>query len=212
MYTQWIRQFPTKKFEKDSYLFLQGDELDYCYYITKGICSKSTSYENGIEVIVKYHFPHDLLNIWGVLKNRTTCSSTVIAKTDVHAIMVPVAVIRKKMSEDFAFYRQIVEPLIEDNQYIYQQYQKKTKGGTAEMLCYSILALSRSSSNDQKHLPKVFSFMDLSQHLRIHRITVSHIFQALQKEQIIRKCKDGWQILNVEALEEYAQGNKTLNY
>lgn len=212
MYSQWMKQFPCRKFEKDSYLFMQGNELNYCYYLTKGICSKSVSNENGMEVIVKYHFPGCLLNIWGMLKNRTTCSCTVLAKTDVYAIMIPVDIIQKKLSEDFAFYRWIVEPLIEDNQYIYQQYQKKTKGGTAEMLCYSILALSRSGSSDQKHLPKVFSYVDLSQHLQIHRITVSHIFQALQKEQIIKKCPDGWRILDSEALEEYALGHKSLNY
>lgn len=212
MYREWLSQFPTKKFDKDIRLFIQGDELDCCYYLTKGICSQLINYENGVEIIAKYHFPGELLNIWGVLKNRTACSSTVAAKTDTRAIIIPISEIRKKLDEDFAFYRWVVEPLLESNQYVYEQYQKKARGNAAEILCYTILALNQVDSKGRLYLPKCFSFSDLSQHLRIHRITILRIFKALQEEEVIRKYELGWLILKEHDLREYAGGNKVLAY
>lgn len=212
MYKEWIMQFPKKKFSKDSRLFIQGDELDYCYYLTKGICSQLIDYENGTEVVTKYYFPGSFLNIWGVLKHKDAYASTVVAKTDLYAIVIPALQIRKELDENFLFYREVVESMLENNQYVYQQYQKKSKGNAAEILCYAIFALSQMDSDGRLYLSKDFAFCDLAQHLRIHRVTVSHVFKALQEEQVIRKCAQGWEILSAHTLEEYAQGNRVLNY
>ena len=212
MYREWFAQFPVKKFDKDSTLFMQGDTLNYCYYLKKGICSQLIYYENGIEVVPKYHFPGDLMNVWGVLKNKTAYASTAVAKVDVYAAVIPASRLRRELEENFSFYRWVVESILMDNQYVYEQYHKKSKGSAAEILCYAILTMSQTGSDGELYLPKEFSFLDLARHLRIHRITVSYIFKALQEENIIQKCNVGWRILDVQALESYSQGNLILNY
>jgi CRP-like cAMP-binding protein len=211
MDSEWIAQFPKKQFSRDSRLFLQGDPLEYCYYLTKGICSQLVDYENGTEVVTKYYFPGDFLNIWGVLKHKTVYASTVVAKTDIYAVVIPALQVRRELDENNVFYRQVVEAALENNQYVYQQYQKKAKGNAAEILCYAILALSQVEPDGKLYLSKDFAFCDLAQHLRIHRVTVSHVFKTLQEEKIIRKCDRGWRILDAAAVEEYAQGNRSLN-
>lgn len=212
MYHQWIEQFPTRKYAKNCRLFMQGDKLEYCYYLKSGICSQFINYENGTEIVTKYYFPGQMLNIWGVLKRKDIHPSSVVAKTDITAVVIPARILRKELDENFAFYRWIVEYILENNQYVYEQYQKKAKGNAAEMLCYTILTLSQTDLHGNSYLPKEFAFLDLAQHLRIHRITVSHIFRALQEENVICKCDLGWRLLDIDALEEYAQGNRTLNY
>lgn len=212
MYREWIEQFPTRKYPKNSRLFLQGDELECCYCLKSGICSQLVNYENGTEVVTKYYFPGDMLNIWGILKHKTACPSTVVAKTDVVTAVIPALVLRKELDENSDFYRWVVETVLTNNQYVYQQYQKKAKGNAAEILCYTILALSQPDPDGGVYLPKDFAFCDLAQHLRIHRITVSHIFKVLQEERVIRKCPIGWKLLDTNALEEYARGNQILSY
>lgn len=212
MYREWIQQFPTRKWAKGSRLFLQGDELEYCYYLKSGICSQFINYENGIEVVTKYYFAGEMLNIWGVLKRKTVYPSSAMAKTDLAATVIPVPALRWELDHNFEFYRWVVEFILTNNQYVYQQYQKKAKGNAAEILCYTILALSQENSNGKFYLPKDFAFCDLAQHLRIHRVTVSHIFKVLQEENIIRKCALGWELLDIGTLEEYARGNRILNY
>lgn len=212
MYRTWMDQFPTRKYPKNSRLFLQGDELSYCYYLRSGICSQIINYESGIEVVTKYYFPGEMINIWGVLKRKSVYPSCVVSKTDITATVIPVSALRKELDENFEFYRWVVEDILANNQYVYQQYQKKAKGNAAEILCYTILALSREDPDGRFYLSKDFAFCDLAQHLRIHRITVSHIFKVLQEENVIRKCSLGWQLLDISALEEYARGNRILNY
>ena len=213
MYRKWFEQFPLRKYPKGHRLFSQGDELEYCYFLKSGICSQFINYENGTEIITKYHFPGQMLNIWGLLKHKDTCQSSVSVKTDLTAVVVPASILRKELDENFTFYRWIVEEFIlKNNQYVYEQYQKKAKGNAAEILCYTILSLCQSDFCGNTYLPKGLGFCDLSQHLRIHRITISHIFKALQEENVIRKTDLGWQLIDINALEEYAQGNRILNY
>ena len=210
-FEEWMEQFPAKEFPKNTRLFLQGDPLDYCFYLKQGICSQMINYENGIEVVAKYYFPGDLLNIWGVLKQKNAYASTTVAKTDAYGIMIPATAMRRELDQNFSFYRWIVESVLNKNQYVYQQYQKKSKGSTAEILCYAILGLSQEDSNGRIYLSKDFSFCDLAQHLRIHRVSVSHVFKFLQENHVIQKCNRGWRILDVHALQEYAQGNRIVD-
>ena len=204
---EWIAQFPAREFPKNTRLFLQGEPLEHCFYLKKGICSQMVNYENGTEVVTKYHFPGDMLNIWGILKHKSVYASSAVAKTDAYGIMIPASAMRQELDRNFAFYRWIVEAVLDKNQYVYQQYQKKSKGGAAEILCYAILALSQEDASGRIYLSKDFSFCDLAQHLRMHRVSVSHVFKFLQEKQVLRKCERGWRILDVRALEEYAQGN-----
>lgn len=212
MYHQWLEQFPTRKYLRNTRLFSQGDELAYCYYLTDGIASQFINYENGTEIVTKYHFPGQMLNIWGVLKHKQICRSSVVSKTDLTAVVIPAAELRRKLDEDFPFYRWVVEHILENNRYIYEQYQKKARGNAAEIVCYTILALCQSDLQGNSYLPREFTFLDLAQHLRIHRITVSHIFKALQEERIVERTDLGWRLLDFDGLNEYAQGNRLLNY
>lgn len=209
---EWIKQFPEKIFPKDSFFYIQGDSLDYCFYVLEGIGMQVINYENGVEIISKYRFPGGLMNVWGVMKNSNFYTSSGIAKTDIRIIVIPASAMRVKLNEDFAFYRWAVDILLKQNQYIYELYQKKTKGNAAEILCYSILSMSQTTSSGTRYLPKALALTDIAQHLRIHRVTVSHVFKALQEEQIIKKCSLGWQIIDEKQLERYSKGNIILNY
>lgn len=207
MYEEWIAQFPLRKYDKGSWLFLQGDPLDYCYFLTKGICSQLVGYENGEEIVTRFYFPGDILNIWGLLKHRSICSSTAAAKTDACVRVIPASILREKLETSFDFYRWIVEFVLTQNQYIYDQYKKKSKGAATEMICYLIRTLSQRDSQGALYLPKEFTLNDIALHLRIHRVTVSRVFKSLQEQGIIRKYKHGWLIVKPEELEHCAQGS-----
>ena len=210
---QWVSQFPIKNFKRNHVFFRQGDVFQYCYYITSGICARTTIDDSHSEIILKYYFHDDIIGLWYCLRDDITeCPATFIAKTDGYAYVVPANILRQTMNQDFEFYRHISNKIINSDHYIENLYQKKAKGNAAEIVCYTIISLLQKDIHNEQYLAKSFSHTELSMHLRLHRVTVSKIFTALQRNNVLEKHSYGWKILDYDQLHAYASGKIILKY
>lgn len=208
----WLHQFPAQKFKKNTYLYRQGDPLELCYFLTSGICSQIITYENGEEITARYYFAGDMLSIWGMFKHRESYPGSMLCKTDVYAVVVPCKLVQQMLETSFDFYRWAAENAMQNNNYIYEQYQKKAKGNASEILCYTIYVLLQRKDSGEYYLARNFTIEELARHLRLHRVTVSRIFRVLQNENILRKFEDGWIVGDLDRLHLLSTGEDNIKY
>ncbi|MEG0086050.1 MAG: Crp/Fnr family transcriptional regulator, partial [Niameybacter sp.] len=85
------------------------------------------------------------------------------------------------------------------------------ESNAASKIAFTLLSLAEAHE-DCRILHKEFNYHELSKYLGIHHVTVTRIMGCLKDEGIIVKVGHSIKIINQEALMDYAQSKKLLQY
>lgn len=202
-------------FQKGSFIARQGQPVDYVYYLSSGICMRTSFTPKGDEIIydmrtadrsvscllgaLTLYCPKDILNTNFIAK--TTCICHKIPRDDFRAFLYA--------------YPEVLHELMylamERYECLDKNFHSKQKGYLANRVC-SFLMENLVEKDDKLWLNKRFSNSEISKYLGVHRVTIIKILKRLENDGLIRRSPDGLEIIDPKHLQTYANDQEILSY
>lgn len=190
---------------KNAELFAQGDELEAIYAIKSGAVKVSALDADGLEQIIGFYYPGDLLGLDALAEESHQCTATALEQT--RFCRLPLQRLDNLIDELPSLRRQFMrimsQALSEDKELLLTMGQKNSEGRVATLL----LSLSRRR---QAHAlppsPVRLSMkrMDLANFLGMRIETVSRVLRRLKESEVIAVDRSNVDILDFEALERWS--------
>lgn len=186
-------------------LFRQGEKLEAIYAINSGAMKTTVVDEDGLEQVMGFYFPGDLLGLDALCESKHECTATALENGTVCHIPFPrlekladaVPGLRRQMM------RLMSRALSKDEQLLLTLGRKSSEGRLAALL----LDLShRRRQRGMSPSPVRLSMkrFDLANYLGMRIETISRIFGRLQDCDIIAVRRSEVDILDMPALESWA--------
>jgi len=201
--------------EKGEYLFIEGEPLEYVYYLTSGSVCGNLIFLDGTEFWAD-NIPCDqgcisVIALGMLLANETTYTFSSVALEKSICYRIPANLmynyLQKHPEELFEFTKKLMGLYTS----LCKKLNSRQKQRTIESYCTFLLEHSNKINNEIV-LDKSYSNVKVSTLLGIHPVTLSRMQTALQTENIIERNNKGIKIKNPDLLEQCANGMHTINY
>ncbi len=198
------------------HIFFDGyDGLDAIYFLTDGFCALMSLKHSGKEHIYHYLKPGSIIGVflehtheentdteaYFLLKAKSNCTVYRIEKDHIFELMQAYPQILKF----------IMLSMANTSRNLLKHFYTAQESNAASKIAFTLLSLAEEVNGDFI-LHKEFNYPELSKYLGIHHITVARIIGRFKEEGIIKKIGHSIKILDQEALMEYAQSKKLLQY
>lgn len=193
---------PTKRLRKNDYLFRQGDRVDFIYIVKFGMLKSFLSDADGVEQIVGFNFPGELVGMDSIEDRRHTSSAMALQDTGICKISWHDF---NHFSEQCVHFRmQTMNIVSRELIHIHELIQVLSQKNVEQKLAYFLLMLSQKMSA-QGYSDHDFNLSmsrdDIANFLGIAAAeTISREFSELQKRGIVRVERRRIQILQLAEL------------
>lgn len=204
-------------FKKGDYLIRMGQRIDYVYYLEKGHVHREMVNENGARTFLSQKIGgQSIQSIVGLLslydeQGRDFADNDFIAATDCVCYRIP----SEACKEFFLCHPKLLEKVVctavAVSNEVRRVYLTKTEVPAYVHLCQLILQNVVEDETDLI-LPKVFTNIEIAKRVTTHKVTISRMLRVLREEGVIEKTPKGYRILDMAALQAYANGKKRLVY
>ncbi|WP_423822648.1 fumarate/nitrate reduction transcriptional regulator Fnr [Salinisphaera sp. SPP-AMP-43] len=186
-------------------LFAQGDRLTAIYAVGAGAMKTSVIDAEGLEQIMGFYYPGDLLGLDGIGDEEHHCSA--IALEDSQVCRIPFERLDQVVDQLPALRRQLMrlmsQALSEDEQLLLTLGRKSSEGRIATLL------LSLSRRRQMRGLPASpirlsMKRADLANFLGMRIETVSRVLHRLQDYSVIAVQRSDVDILDFDTLSSWA--------
>ncbi len=186
-------------------LFAQGDQLKALYAISKGSFKTAVVDANGLEQIMGFYFPGDLLGLDALGEQTHQCTATAIENAAVcrlpfhqlEGLLTQLPSLRSRLM------RLMGQALTDDEQQLLAMGQKNSEGRLATLL----LNFSRRRAMRNLDSTTVYLNMkraDLANYLGMRVETISRVLGHLQSQGILDRKRKEVKILDLAALHTRA--------
>lgn len=208
-----------RKFKKDDYLIREGEVVHFVYYLIKGIVHREVITSGGNQVTVTVITGENTqwdavigLLVGCVKESRIAEHSVFLAKTDCVCFQIPVTSIWEYLDHHPEQWRTIAKIAMREYREAGELLFIKSDGYTIQKLCQLLLENSVLKKHKQVVDTKLFSNIELAKQLCVHKVTVARMLKALKEDKLIEKERNYIEILDVDRLEECAEGLKKIKY
>lgn len=181
----------------ESTVFAQGDRLSAIYAVRSGATKSVIVDEDGLEQVLGFHYPGDLLGLDGMLDRQHHCSAVALEQTTV--CRIPFDRLETLLDELPSLRRQLMrlmsQALFNDEKLLMSLGRKNSEGRIASLL----LSLSRRREQhglDATPVHLVMKRADLASFLGMRTETISRVLKRLQVDDVIRLKKREVDIVN----------------
>lgn len=186
-------------------VFAQGDRLTCIYAIRSGSMKTVLVNEDGLEQVMGFYYPGDVLGLDGVAGQYHRCSAVALEHTSV--CRIPFDRLDDLVDHLPSLRRQLMrlmsQALSDDEQLLLTLGRKSSEARIATLL------LSLSRRREARNLPPnqlILSMnrSDLANFLGMRVETISRVFNRLQSNGVIRVNRREVEILDADTLREWA--------
>lgn len=187
---------------RDCAVFDQGDRLSAIYAVHSGATKSVIVDEDGLEQVLGFQYPGDLLGLDGMADRRHHCSAIALEPSTV--CRIPFDRLETLLDELPSLRRQLMrlmsQALFDDEKLLMSLGRKSSEGRIASLL----LSLSRRREARElaaTPVPLAMKRADLASFLGMRTETISRVFKRLQGDDIIRLNKRDVDIVDPEQLQ-----------
>ena len=196
---------PANPIARERELFAQGDRLTAIYAIRGGSLKTVLVNEDGLEQVMGFYYPGDVLGLDGLADQRHRCSAVALENASV--CRIPFDRLDELVDRLPSLRRQIMrlmsQALSEDEQLLLTLGRKSSEARIATLLLnLSRRREARNASPDRVVLS--MSRSDLANFLGMRVETVSRVLHRLQGTGVIRVNRREVEIHNHDILREWA--------
>ncbi len=191
--------------KQGDYLFLQGDKFESLYIVRSGSVKSYMTTTDGVEQIVGFNFPGDLLGLDAIEDQRHTTSARALQ----HSALCKLSWndFNKLSQKCPHFHNQCLSIFSREIIHIHEMVMAMGQKGVEQKLAVFLLAISqrmkaRGFSETEFNLS--MSRSDIANFLGVAAETVSREFTQLQKEGIIQVDRRRVQLESLESLKSIA--------
>ena len=205
----------TVAYRRDDNLYLQGDAVDSLFFLRSGSAKSVISTRNGVDHIVGFHFPGDLLGFDSIISGRH--QSTVVTLETSGVCRIPLSKLKNESLSNSTLWddvlRTIAAEVAEKQNYGLLLGQKSVHARFATFLCYlASKYASRGFSGAEFNLS--MSRQDIASYLSMAVETLSRLIGDFQLKGVIEVNRRFVRITDVGKLKEMAQeeSSPTVSY
>ncbi|WP_053983875.1 Crp/Fnr family transcriptional regulator [Niameybacter massiliensis] len=201
------------------HIFYDGyDNLDAIYCLTDGLCALMSLKDSGKEHIYHYLKPGSIIGFTPAFleythEQDTTSEAYFLLKAKSNCTVYRLE--KERIFELMQTYPQILKfimlSMANTSRNLLKHFYTAQESNAASKIAFTLLSLAEEVNGDFI-LHKEFNYPELSKYLGIHHITVARIIGSFKDEGIIKKLGHSIKILDQEALMDYAQNKKILQY
>lgn len=190
---------------RNSPLFAQGDKLTAIYAVKSGAVKASTLDMDGLEQILGFYYPGDLLGLDGLMD--ATHQSTATTLEESYFCRLPIDRLDDLVNEMPELRRQLMrlmsQALSDDKQLLLTLGRKSSEGRVASLL-QSLTQRRQMHGLAPSPVRLSMKRADLANYLGMRIETVSRVLRRMREYSVINVKRSDVAILDFEALEEWA--------
>lgn len=196
-------------YPKGSYIFKQGDLIDFVYCLTSGTACRTFFSSEGEESIYRYLDEFDFLGSLAVITDNPSITYNIIAKTECKGYKIPHQIFKEYAEQNPIVLKSLLIRAVEELNHVTHNGLSMRQRKMGNRVCQ--LLLERAVQIDQQLIvPKSITYLELSKFLGIHSVTLSRILRVLSEQSVIKKTKKGIILLDIPQLTRFAEGEKFL--
>ncbi len=191
-----------RPFVRGSTIFAQGDPLTAIYAVVRGSAKTAMVDADGLEQIMGFYYPGDLIGLDGMATKTHQCSASALEHTAL--CRIPFDQLDDLLGELSGLRRQVMrlmsQTISNDEQLLLTLGRKNSEARIATL----VLSLSRRCEQRGMSASPIHLSMaraDLANFLGMRVETVSRILRRLQEQRIIRVERTAVHILDEKALK-----------
>lgn len=196
---------PASPIARERELFSQGDRLTDIYAIRSGSMKTVLVNEDGLEQVMGFYYPGDVLGLDGVAGQHHRCSAVALENTSV--CRIPFDRLDDLVDRLPSLRRQLMrlmsQALSDDEQLLLTLGRKSSEARIATLLL-SLIRRREARSLSPDRLTLSMNRTDLANFLGMRVETISRVFNRLQSNNVIRVNRRDVDILDQDALREWA--------
>ena len=195
------------RFYKGEMIYINGEEITNMYFVVDGKVKIYTNTMDDKRLILRFQKALAVIGDIEFIYNDPAMHS-VEASSECLAISVPYRIIREKLGKNPDFLHYLLETVT-------QKFRSKTTSATLNLLypvevrfASYLLSVSNGYSDPIFHEEmKDISLVDISETIGTSYRHLNRVIQKLSQEGIIKRGKQGIQIIDMDKLKEIAQDN-----
>lgn len=199
------------RFKKHECIVHAGDQPDSFFVVASGYCHRVRLEENGSNTIRTVYAKGDLVCSLMAYRNVTS-KSDIVADTTLCCWKIPREEFLNELERNPELSKQLLNQIIDEYLDLSSQFFSRKNGETPRLLCKFLFNHARKHEDGFLYMDKTYNNVKIAAHLGVHKVTATRIINALQKEDVLTRTKDGLQITNPEQLQYYASGKHILKY
>ncbi|BDU51631.1 cyclic nucleotide-binding domain-containing protein [Haliovirga abyssi] len=190
-----INYFELHKFEKNEYICVAGQKLNYLYFLIEGSANVFLTLKDGRQILISYLIPFHVIGDVE-LKRFGISRLDVVASQECLAIALPFEIINSKLGKDFKFWQYAVETISE-----------KLESTTETLIISSLypfkikFAHHLLNSTTKDDIVNFDSLTSLAVFLGVSYRQLLRVVHEFENDGIIKKHKSSFQIENFDKLE-----------
>lgn len=199
------------RFKKNECIVHAGDQPDYFYMVASGYCHRVRFEENGNDIIRTVYSKDNIVCALMAYRNVVP-KSDIVADTTLCCWKIPRESFLEELEHNSELSKQLLNQIIDEYLDLSAQFFGRKNGETPKLLCKFLMNHARKHDDGFLYMDKSYNNVKIAAHLGVHKVTATRIINALQKEQVLTRTKEGLQITNPEQLQYYASGKNILKY
>lgn len=195
------------------YIYRQGDESIYLYFLTKGITKICTINEDGDENLLAFFIAPEIVGIQNIFKAHPSqrAQISIIAESPCQYYKVPYEALSAYAYRQPEIFELLLEALGRQCRAFRSHVEYMQRGQTANTFCKLLLDIAEESPEGLLTIDKGFTYTDLANYLMVNIATISRIVKALKAENLLGVHQGQMTLLDADGLRRYADGEK-MNY
>lgn len=199
---------------RGQHLFRQGERLQALYIIRSGSAKSYVSTTDGLEQVIRFHLPGDLIGIDALGEDVHTSSAQTMEMVTV--CRFPLEVLESVGQQDPALYSQILRHAGREITREHRRAILLAQRGADERLAAFLLQMSEAFEN-LGYSPHAFNLpmarQDIASYLALAVETVSRLFTNFQNDGLLEVERRSIRIPSLERLQQAARlgGHKLLS-
>lgn len=194
-------------YQKGAYIFRQGEEVEFVYYLVTGTACRTSLSQEGEEIIYTYWKGHEFLGAFPLINNHIYTENNIIAKTICQGYKIPKDIFLEFIDENPKALKQLLIRAIHEMNSIVDNGLYMRQGKMGNRVCQILLDWAEERDGVYR-IDKVVSYVELSKFLGVHPVTISRIVKQLKREKVIDSTKQGVIVLDPDRLRRYSLGEK----
>lgn len=204
-------------FKKGDILIKNGDRVEFIYYLRQGTVYREMMTDKGSESILSCKEGGGLTDsLVGVLLLYDQSGSLIsynnfVAGTDCYCLRIPADAFKRYVRAHPALLEQLVGTAVHECGYMMNLYLGKSGLSAPAAICRWILERVQEDDTGDAFF-EAYNHNDIAKFLNLHKVTVSRIFSALQRAQIIEKNGKGYLVKDLDRMQAFANNECQLKY
>lgn len=204
--SEWKKLFKNKdsrKYPKKSIIINQGENVEYLYFIQKGLIEYTYIDEDGTEELVEVLGEENLFGLQAIFGKKLSIGSFVtLENSEISAISI--LEVQEYIKKEANLARELLEELSKITNGLTRQIFRQRLSAeerVKETICYLAEYLKKREKYEEKHILISFSQSELARLSRTTRVTVTKVLSKLRSLKLIETLYLGIIVYDLEKIK-----------